>query len=131
MCYHLTLGCKSDIDKWGIQWPATAAGITSTYKCYMSQGMHVHMYSCMYLGNYVYYMYHLATRLCIENSEWSVPSVDDCQTEAYKLLESRVMESINATTLIEYTSELSNLTNTQLCILPQDIITASNTVFWI
>ena len=62
----------------------------------------------------------------MENSEWSLSNVDDCQTEPYKSLEMRLMGNINATTLIEYISELSNLTNTLLPILPQDIITASN-----
>ena len=62
----------------------------------------------------------------MQNKEWDISSVDDCQTEAYKLLESRVKESTNTTTLIEYASELSNLTNTQFPILPKDMITASN-----
>ena len=62
----------------------------------------------------------------MENSEWSLSNVDDCQTASYKSLEMRLVGNINATTLIEYTSELSNLTNTLLPILPQDIITASN-----
>lgn len=62
----------------------------------------------------------------MENSEWSLSNVGDCQAESYKLLETRLMGNINATTLIEYVSELSNLTNTLLPIFPQDIITASN-----
>ena len=62
----------------------------------------------------------------MENSEWSMSNVGDCETEPYKSLETRVMGNINATTLIEYTSELGSLTNTLLPIFPQDIITASN-----
>ena len=52
--------------------------------------------------------------------------MDDCQTGAYKLLESKAMGNINTTALIEYSSELSNLTNTLYPILPQDVITASD-----
>ena len=64
----------------------------------------------------------------METSEWSLSNVDDCQTESYKSLETRLMGNINATTLIEYTSELSSLTNTStlLPLFPQDIITTSN-----
>ena len=62
----------------------------------------------------------------METSEWSLSNVDDCQTESYKSLETRLMGNINATTLIEYTSELSSLTNTLLPLFPQDIITTSN-----
>ena len=68
----------------------------------------------------------LATRLCMENSEWNVSNVDDCQTEPYKSLESRVMENDTTTALIEHAFELSNFTNTVLPILPQDIITTGN-----
>jgi len=64
----------------------------------------------------------------MEGSEWSVSKVDDCQTETYKLLEERVMEDINADLigLIEYTSNLSNLTSTLSPILPQDLMSSSN-----
>lgn len=72
------------------------------------------------------FLYHLAIRLCTEDREWDESIVDDCQTEAYKLLELKTMGNINATALIEYSSELSNLTNTLYPILPQDIITASD-----
>ena len=52
--------------------------------------------------------------------------MDDCQTEEYTLLESKVMGNINVTTLIECSSELSNLTNTSMPILPQDVIIAND-----
>ena len=69
----------------------------------------------------------VSNRICMENSEWSVSNdMDDCQTEPYKSLESRVMENDTTTALIEYTSELSNFTNTVLPILPQDLITISD-----
>ena len=77
------------------------------------------IYSCISLNLLCY----LATRICVENSEWSVSNVDDCQTEPYKSLETRVMGNINATTSIEYTSVLGSLTNT---LLPIFLITASN-----
>ena len=66
--------------------------------------------------------------MCMEGSEWSVSKVDDCQTETYKLLEERVMEDIDADLigLIEYTSNLSNLTSTLSPILPQDLMSSSN-----
>ena len=70
-------------------------------------------------------MYHLATRICMENSEWSVPNVDYCQTRPYVSLETRVMGNVSVTELIEYTGGLSNLTDTLLPILPQDVITTS------
>ena len=52
--------------------------------------------------------------------------MDECQTEAYKLLESKAIRNVDITALIEYSSELSNLTNTLFPILPQDVITASD-----
>ena len=58
----------------------------------------------------------------MESNEWSASFVDDCQTEEYILLESKVMGNISVTTLIECSSELSNLTNTSMPILPQDVI---------
>ena len=69
---------------------------------------------------------YVATRLCTKDREWNETIVDDCQTEAYKLLQSKTMGITNTTTLIEYSSELSNLTNTPFPILPQDTITTSN-----
>ena len=83
----------------------------------------IHNNSCYFNNTYET---DVATRLCTENSEWSVPNVDDCKTEVLESLESRVTGSINTTALVEYTSELSNLTDTQFSILPQDIITISN-----
>ena len=46
------LGCLPDIDVWGIKWLTTATGSTSTYDCYMSNGMYtimlyIHMYVCI------------------------------------------------------------------------------------
>ena len=69
---------------------------------------------------------YVATRLCTKDREWIESIVDDCQTEAYKLLELKTMGITNTTALIEYSSELSNLTNTPFPILPQDTITTSN-----
>ena len=62
----------------------------------------------------------------MESNEWSASFVDDCQTEEYTLLESKVMGNINVTTLIECSGELSNLTNTPIPILPQDVIIAND-----
>ena len=62
----------------------------------------------------------------MENGEWTMSVVDGCQTEAYRVLELKVIKNINATLLLKYSSELSELTNTLLPIFPQDIITISN-----
>ena len=62
----------------------------------------------------------------MESNEWSMSNVDNCQTEPYKSLESRLMENDTATILLGYAFELSNFTNTVLPILPQDIITTIN-----
>ena len=37
--FKITAGCSASVDVWGIQWPSTAAGSTSTYDCYMSKGI--------------------------------------------------------------------------------------------
>ena len=39
--YHTILGCSTDIDKWGIEWPSTVAGNTATYNCSMSTGAYI------------------------------------------------------------------------------------------
>ena len=62
----------------------------------------------------------------MESNEWSASFVDDCRTEEYTSLESKVMGNIDVTTLIECSSELSNLTNTLMPILPQDVIIAND-----
>ena len=39
------LGCSTDIDVWGIQWPSTTAGSTYTYDCHISRGMYIAMHA--------------------------------------------------------------------------------------
>jgi len=56
--------------------------------------------------------------------------VSKCRSTEFIELETEVQRVISMTvdvsTLILYTSELSNITNTEQAILPQDAVTASN-----
>ena len=72
----------------------------------------------------------IATRRCLKDGIWSSPNVSNCQSPVYRELEAEV-ESItsttmNITTLVMFTSELSDITTMERAILPQDIVTASN-----
>ena len=42
MDFQIAAGCPAVTDVWGIQWPSTLAGSTSTYDCYMSKGINMH-----------------------------------------------------------------------------------------
>ena len=71
------------------------------------------------------------TRRCLANGTWSIPDVSNCRSTEFIELETEVQKIssisvINVTTLIVYASELSNITNTEQAILPQDVQTASN-----
>ena len=73
----------------------------------------------------------IATRECLEGGVWNSPDVSNCQSAEYTDLETAVQNitstAVNITTLIMFTSELSNITSAQQeAILPQDVVTASN-----
>ena len=73
----------------------------------------------------------IATRECLEGGVWDSPDVSNCQSAEYTDLETAVQNitstAVNITTLIMFTSELSNITSAQQeAILPQDVATASN-----
>ena len=56
----VTLGCSTDTDIWGIQWPSTANGSTAVHDCYMSKGTYV-SYIYMLLHSCKVYMWLLYT----------------------------------------------------------------------
>ena len=73
----------------------------------------------------------IATRECLEGGKWNSSNVSNCQSTEYTDLETAVQNiistAVNITTLITFTSELSNITSAQQeAILPQDVATASN-----
>ena len=71
-----------------------------------------------------------ATRECSEGGVWNPSNVSNCQSAEYTKLEMEVTRitstAVNITTLITFTSKLSNITSKQQeAILPQDVATAS------
>jgi len=68
-----------------------------------------------------------ATRKCSEDNEWESPDVFTCESESFKMLETKVqnMNQPNTTTLISYADELKTITNASQPILPRDVLTAS------
>ena len=73
----------------------------------------------------------IATRECLDGGVWNSPDVSKCQSAEYTDLETEVQNitstAVNITTLIMFTSELSNITSAQQeAILPQDVATASD-----
>ena len=80
---------------------------------------------------YIYCTELTTTRSCLEDGIWSSPDVSNCQSPVYIELETEVQRItsttvVNITTLIMFTSELSDITTTEQAILPQDIVTASD-----
>ena len=68
-----------------------------------------------------------ATRRCLESGTWSLPDVSNCQSTEFIELESKInLTTTDVMTLLMYTSELSNITDTEQAILPKDVVTASN-----
>ena len=78
--------------------------------------------------NLIAIIMYLATRRCSEDSEWQIQDVSKCRSQAFVILEMKVLEnSIQPVveTTIEHIDELSNITLTRKAILPQDIITTN------
>jgi len=69
----------------------------------------------------------IATRKCSEDGKWQLSDVFTCETEPFKILQTKVQDNNqpNATTLITYANELKTVTSGSLPILPQDVLTAN------
>ena len=52
----VTLGCSTDTDIWGIQWPSTTNGSTAVHNCYMSKGIYVSYVTAQLYSTCDYYI---------------------------------------------------------------------------
>ena len=91
----------------------------------------IHVYIWVYIISLNFITDFIATRECLEGGVWNSPDVSNCKSAEYTDLETEVQNvtstAVNITTLITFTSELSNITSVQQeAILPQDVVTASN-----
>ena len=73
----------------------------------------------------------LATRECLESSVWDPPNVSSCRSDEFVELEEEIKSramTANLTTLVMFSSALSTITSSKQLHLPQDVVTASNTL---